>query len=85
MSLIDVRPREETITDKADKIRMKLADVVGIAEIRLHEIRSLVSRYGRANIAAELGNDAAALLTTYAKLKEAIETAKETTVEDMPD
>jgi len=84
MSLIDVSIPEETITDKANKIREKLAQVVNTADIRLREIRNLVRKYGRAAIAAELGDDAAALLTTYAKLKEAIEAAKEITVEELP-
>ena len=84
MSLVDVSIPEETITDKANKIREKLAQVVNTADIRLREIRNLVRKYGRAAIAAELGDDAAALLTTYAKLKEAIEAAKEITVEELP-
>ena len=84
MSLVDVSIPEETIIDKADKIREKLAQVVNTADIRLREIRNLVRKYGRAAIAAELGDDAAALLTTYAKLKEAIEAAKEITVEELP-
>ncbi|MCK4850690.1 MAG: hypothetical protein KAT11_05020 [Phycisphaerae bacterium] len=85
MSLIDIPITEETIADKANKIREKLASVIGIADIRLHEIRNLVRKYGRTNIAAELGDDAAALLTVYTKLKEAIEAAKEITVQDLPD
>ena len=84
MVLIDVPITEETIADKANKIREKLASVIAIADIRLHEIRNLVRKYGRTNIATELGDDAAALLTTYTKLKEAIEAAKEITVEDLP-
>ena len=84
MSLIDVPVRPETITDKANKIREMLARIIGIADIRLQNIRDLVAKYGRANIAAELGNDAAALLTVYTKLKEAIEAAKGTTVEELP-
>ncbi len=35
-------------------------------------------------IAVELGDDAAALLGVYTKLKEAIEAAKEITVEELP-
>ena len=84
MSLVDISISEETITDKANKIREKLGSVIGIAEIRLQEIRNLVSKYGRANIAAELGDDTQALLTVYTKLKEAIEAAKGITVEDLP-
>ena len=84
MSLIDVPIPEETITDQANKIRDKLANVISLAEIRLQEIRNLVRRYGQAEIAVELGDDATAMLTVYAKLKEAIEVAKEMTVEDLP-
>tara|TARA_Y100000310_G_C20210978_1_gene591324 strand:+ start:315 stop:569 length:255 start_codon:yes stop_codon:yes gene_type:complete len=84
MSLVDVPVVEETITDKANKIREKLAQVIGIADIRLQEIRDLVSKYGRANLAAELGGDAAALLTVYTKFKEAIEVAKDVTIEELP-
>ncbi len=84
MSLINIPIRPETITDKADKIRSRLAGVIAIADIRLQDIRDLVSKYGRAAIAAELGDDAAALLVVYTKLKEAIEAAKEKQVEDLP-
>ncbi len=84
MSLLDVPIVPETITDKANKIRAKLATIINVADARLHEIRNLVSKYGQQAIAAELGSDAAALLTVYTKLKEAIEAAKEITVEDLP-
>jgi len=84
MSLVDIHIPEETITDKANKIREKLGGVIGIADIRLQEIRYLVRRYGRQAIAAELGDDAQAMLTVYTKLKEAIEAAKEIQVEDLP-
>ena len=84
MSLVDVPIVPETITDKANKIREKLASIIGIADIRLLEIRNLVAKYGRQAITAELGDDAAALLTVYTKLKEAIEAAKEIEVEELP-
>ncbi len=84
MSLVDVLVVPETITDKANKIRESLASVISIADIRLQDIRNLVSKYGRANIAAELGDDAPVMLIVYTKLKEAIEAAKEITVEELP-
>ncbi len=84
MSLTDIPVPTETITDKANKIREKLASVVDLAEIRLHEIRTLVRKYGRPAIATELGDDASAMLVVYTKLKEAIEAAKEITVEELP-
>jgi len=84
MSLTDIPIPTETITDKTNAIREKLASVIGLADIRLHEIRNLVRKYGRQAIATELGGDAAALLVVYTKLKEAVEAAKEITVEDLP-
>jgi len=68
---------------KVIRIRELLSDVIGHANTALHQIRNTV-RGTRAAIATELGDDAAALLTVYAKLKEAIEAAKEITVEDLP-
>ena len=84
MALTDISIPERTIMDVANDIRGKIAQTVGLADIRLQEIRNLVREHTRAVIAAELGDDAAALLTTYAKLKEAIESAKEITVEELP-
>ena len=84
MSLVDVPIVAETITDKANKIREKLASVIGIADIRLAEIRNLVSKYGRQEIAAELGDDAQAMLVVYTKLKEAVEAAKDVEIEELP-
>ena len=84
MSLISVPTAAQTITDVANDVRAKLGQVVSLADIRLQEIRTLVDLHGRAAIGAELGSDAAAMLTVYTKLKEAIETAMEITVEDLP-
>ena len=84
MGLIDIVVVEPTIADKANEIREKLAQVINLADIRLLEIRNLVRQYGRSNIAAELGSDAAGMLTVYTKLKEAIETARQIEVEDLP-
>ena len=58
--------------------------MINLADIRLQEIRNLVRTYGRAEMTVQLGDDAQALLTVYAKLKEAIEVAKNTSVEELP-
>ena len=84
MSLIDISVPEQTITDLANEVRGKLAQIVSLADIRLLEIRNLVREYGRQDIANELGPDAAAMLTVYTKLKEAVEAAKGITVEELP-
>ena len=84
MTLIDVPNPAKTITDQANIIREHLSCVIGTAEVKLHQIRNLVRTHGRQEIVAELGDDAPALLTVYTKLKEAIEAAKEITVEELP-
>ena len=84
MTLTNISVPTRTITDDANDIREKLAQVVGLADIRLTEIRNIVRDKTRAAIAAELGSDAADLLTVYTKLKEAIEIAKDITVDDLP-
>ena len=84
MTLINIAVPDRTITNIADDIREKIAQVVSLANIRLHEIRNLVRTHTRAAIADELGSDAAYLLVVYTKLKEAIEVAKHITVEDLP-
>ena len=84
MSLVDVSVPPQTITDVANEIREKMAQIVNLADIRLLEIRNLVREHTRAAIAAELGSDAADMLTVYTKLKEAVEAAKVVTVEDLP-
>ena len=84
MVLTNIPIREETITDRANEVREKLAQIVNLAEIRLQEIRNLVRTYGRSALATELDDDAQALLTVYSKLKEAIEAAKGISVEELP-
>ncbi len=84
MPLVDVPQREITAGDIANDIRGHLASVISLADVLLLQIRNLVRQYGRSNIAAELGTDAAAMLTVYTKLKEAVEAAKGITVEDLP-
>ena len=84
MSLVDIPAPQITAADVAKQIREYLAQVVSLADVRLLQIRNLVRDHGRSAIAAELGGDAAALLTVYTKLKEVIEVAKKVTVEDLP-
>ena len=84
MALVDIPTPAPTITDIANGIRGHLGSVISLADVRLLQIRNLVRDYGRSNIAAELGSDASDMLTVYTKLKEAIETARQVTVEDLP-
>lgn len=84
MSLVDAPQKEITVSDVANNIREHLASVISLADIRLLQIRNLVRQYGRSTIAAELGDDAAAMLTVYTKLKEAVETARQIEVDDLP-
>lgn len=84
MALTDIPIKVRTIVDEANDIREKLAQVVGIADIRLQEIRNIVRINTRIAIAVQFGSDAAAMLTVYTKLKEAIEIAKNITIEALP-
>ena len=84
MAIVDIPTGERTVTDVAYDIRRHLGTVVSLAQVRLTQIRNLVRDHGRSAITTELGDDAAALLSTYTKLKEAIEAAKEITVEELP-
>ena len=81
--VIPVTPAQ-VVTNATNEIREKMAQVVSLADIRLTEIRNLVREHTRAAIATELGADAAAMLSVYSDLKSAIETAKETTIDDLP-
>lgn len=84
MSLIDIPQSNQTdAQQRVTRIRELLSGVIGLADSSLHGIRNIV-RGHRAEIITELGDDAIILLTTYAKLKEAIEAAKEITVEELP-
>ena len=84
MSLVDVPQKLITTDDIANDIRQHLGQIVSLADVKLLQIRNLVRQYGRAAITAELGADAATMLTVYTKLKEAIEAAREISVEGLP-
>ena len=84
MSLTDIpQPNWTDAQERAIRVRELLASTVNHADAALHQIRNVV-RGHRAAIATELNGDADALLTAYTKLKEAVEIAKEITVEDIP-
>ena len=84
MSLTDIpQPNLTDAQERAIRVRELLSNVVGHADSALHQVRNVV-RGNRAAIAGELGDDATALLTVYNKLKEAVEMAKEITVEELP-
>lgn len=84
MALVDIPTPAPTIADIANEIRGHLGSVISLADVCLLQIRNLVRDHGRSNIAAELGSDAADMLVVYTKLKEAIETARQVSVEDLP-
>ena len=84
MAIVDLPVSTETITDVANNIRGHLGTVIALAEVRLTQIRNLVRDHGRSAIAADLGSDASDLLVVYTKLKEAVEVAKQITVEELP-
>ena len=80
MSLTDIIIPAKTVTDDANAIRHNIGQAVEVTDHCLNRVRHIVRVRGRAAIAAELGDDAPALLTVFTKLKEAIEAAKDITV-----
>ena len=84
MSLLDIPIRDTTVEQASDAVRSHLRAAVLTAETKLANIRQLVQEHTRAAIAAELGDDAAKLLTVYNALKQAVDTAKDVVTEDLP-
>ncbi len=68
----------------AEKIRELMAATLDHAEVTLQQIRSLVRKYTRAALAEELGDEAAAMLSVYSDLRNAVQTGKNIIVEDVP-
>ena len=64
--------RQPTAEDGARRIRQTLFHTVTQMEQGLAQVRRVVERHGKAEIAAELGGDAAELATVYQKLKACI-------------
>ena len=85
MALVDIPQVQQTEAEAAAvSIRRIVAGVIAHTETGIGQIRDLV-RGKRAAVAAELGGDAAAMLTVYNKLKDAVEAAAGVTIEDIPD
>ena len=85
MALTDVpQPEIPAVQEAVNQIRTKIGAVLAHADSAMLQIRNLVRDHGRAAIAAELGTDAAALLSVYNSLKDAVETGRDVTIEDLP-
>ncbi len=85
MTLTDIPQVQRTEAEAAAlSIRQITATMISHVDTGIGQIRNLV-RGKRAAVAAELGGDAAAMLTVYNKLKDAVEAAADTTIEDIPD
>ncbi len=83
MAIVDTPERSQTVQEGADEVRHALATIISVADVHLMQIRKLVKVHGRAELAAELGSDAPALLEVYNTLKDAIEQASGTVIEDL--
>ena len=64
--------REPTAADGALRIKQVLHQAVTQMEHSLTQVRRIVERHGRAEIAAALGNEADELQQVYGKLKAAV-------------
>ncbi len=85
MSLATIPADTTPAVERAsNQVRQIVGSTLSHADAALLKIRNLVREHGRAAISAELGGDAAALLTVYNSLKSAVETGKQTTLDDLP-
>ena len=86
MAVTDITvPTVNELEADTRQIRQIFLRIVTQNERALGRIRSLVTKHGRAAIAAELGGDAAALGTLYASVKTLLETVEVgKTIEDIP-
>lgn len=73
MPLLEEKIIQPTPADGAQSIRMSLIQATNVMESSLAQIRFVVDRYGRQEIASALGADAAELKTVYDKLKSCLE------------
>lgn len=79
MAITDIpAPPAKTTTDGALQIRRKLVSAVDAIERELADIRRIITIYGRTELQAELGDDAADLAALYGALKNAAETGGKT-------
>ena len=85
MSITDIEPIDHTtIRIACDNIRQKLDAVLSHADSALRQIRPIVRKHKRPNIAAELGPHGPILLSVYNLLKQAREIGKDITIDDLP-
>ncbi len=86
MALTDIpQPQTTTAEAAAVDLRESMAAVLSHAKAALSSVRDLVRKQGRSAIAAELGDDAAAMLTVYNSLRDAVEAGKAVTVDELPE
>ena len=84
MALTDIPVPQQTEAQRAAAlVRQIVKDVLNHAQSALHQVRTTV-RGQRSAVATELGDDAAAMLTVYNRLKDAVEAGKAVTVDDLP-
>ena len=84
MALMDLSTKRISDLSASDAVRAQVAGIVRVVDMKLLKIRNLVRDHTRSAILSELGDDALDLLSFYAKLKEAVESAGRTAVEDLP-
>lgn len=85
MALTDVEPEAGGVAEAAVRIRELAGSALNHAETALLKMRNIVRDHGRAAIAAELGSDAAAMLSVYNALKDAVELGRGITVDTLPE
>lgn len=86
MAFTDItEPTQAPIKVACDNIRGKLSTTLSLAEVSLHQVRTIFQKYGRPAIAAEFGSGSAVALQVYLLLKEAVEIGQGVSVKDLPE
>jgi len=87
MGILDKEERVEVapVVRGARQVRNNLANVVNQMESGLKNVRRIVENVGKAELAAELGDDAAELQSVYSALKNCLESITDKSVDDLPE
>jgi len=86
MSILDrVERPEPSVANGANRLRQQMSGMVSQMTSSLQNVRRIVDKFGRAELAAELGeDDAAELLTIYNAVKAVVNDVSDEAVADLP-
>ena len=80
----DIPQRTTQLENDTDEIRQTFNMLSDVISVHLNRVVRLVKRNGKANVAAELGDDAAELQTAFNTLKTVAQDIKNVDIENIP-